>query len=183
MEEEGHSDTDDYSEEPEENQDPEYSYFRNLNHDYFSIRDATLDWAREVLNYEKSTLKQFGWDIQPINNTYLENEENYEEYLELCEGLDFGIASVVLSLSAVGCRTFWSCNGSESHDEEVPLVDFFCDVEKTDLLKKAAELSGCVFQDGNDRSKEVYGTTLRSILKFAELLIKSEGCIERLNRA
>ena len=183
MEDKDQSDIDDYLDESEENEGSEYSYLRNLNHDYYPIRDATLEWAREVLNYEKSTLEHFGWDIQQISNVYLGNEENYEEYLELCEGLDFGIASVVLSLSAVGCHTFWSCNGSENHVEEVPLVAFFCDVEKMNLLKKAAELSECVFQDGNDGCKEVYGNTIRSMLKFAELLIESEGRIERLNRA
>lgn len=149
------------------------SYIMNLNHEYFLVSDISWREAREVYEYEMGILEKYDWNIKSIMNVELEDDENYETYLEHTGGLDFGIASSVFSLSAAGCQTIWSCNGSEGHIEEFPIIAFRCKESLIEPLSAIARSCGCTLQDGYNGLKELYNTSIQPLMRNAEILIRA----------
>jgi hypothetical protein len=74
---------------------------------------------------------------------------------EFFAALDPGIASATLSLGAVGCIPFWSCNGGAfggEHQSPTPVVKFFAQPEHIPLLVVAADAANVTLaQDEHGR--------------------------------
>jgi hypothetical protein len=109
-------------------------------------------------------------------------DELYESDSHLY-GLDLGVASTVISLSAARCVPFSSCNAGTfcgHHQEVYPLVAFFAKAPMIDLLLRAAteaeigmgnHLFGCLV---------AYADDVRKVRGFAERLIAMRSLFQGL---
>lgn len=111
----------------------------------------------------------------------LENEEDIDADIFTLMGLDPGVASVVIALSAAGCAPFTSCNGGAfggRHHEYYPLVVFFSRPALAPLLLACAEEAdvGLIEREG----VVVYARTIGAMMKFGAALHRRRDEIGRL---
>jgi hypothetical protein len=96
-------------------------------------------------------------------------------------GLDIGVASSVVALSAARCIPFSSCNGGSlggHHHEAFPLVSFFAKVEWISVIVEAAEEANAgVSNSGN--AVVVYAQ-LQDMLTLARGLIARRALFRKL---
>jgi hypothetical protein len=89
-------------------------------------------------------------------------------------GLDVGVASTVVCLSAARCVPFSSCNGGAfggRHQEAYPLVAFFAKAQMVDLLVTAATNANIGLQNHASGCAMAYSDDIRKLRKFAGCLI------------
>ena len=140
------------------------------NREYIDLR--LLSWAEA-----KRTLVAEGRLIARIEQTEeLENSVFRAEEDEEAElfGLDTGVASTVVALSAARCVPFSSCNGGafgSRHHEIYPLVAFYAKPETANLLLAIAG-EVCIGLETNGYGFLVlYSDDIRKFPKFAEAMI------------
>jgi hypothetical protein len=79
------------------------------NRDYEDLRaDCSWKRAKEAVEYESSLLQRHAAS-HDILGEY--EDEECEETMDALLGLDVGVASAVIALTAGGCITHSSCNG------------------------------------------------------------------------
>src|SRR6266550_1200883 len=88
----------------------EASQFRLANHDYGRIR-ASWRVAKNALNIERAIINRLEMASDFENEYHTVSDELYDDEDVPLQCLDIGVASVVLSLSGLGCHTLSSCNG------------------------------------------------------------------------
>lgn len=119
------------------------------------------------------------------NDTDVDNDDDNEVDDELYEklyGLDLGVASVVLALSAAGCVPFASCNGGPGHHELYPVVVCWARPQRVlDLLEIADEV-GCGLENADDGAVLVYADDVLKMLAFARVLIGRRKGLRNLRR-
>ena len=128
------------------------SQFRIDNHDYRRIRCTWSD-AKAVFEFEQEILKRLHEAADLDQEYFTVSDELYDDEDQILQGLDLGVASVVLVLAAMGCVTVTSCNGGvfgDSHHEEYPLIVFYAQAKDTNCLLDAAKTArvGILNQDG-----------------------------------
>jgi hypothetical protein len=104
-------------------------------------------------------------------------EEWYEEPPELY-GLDLGVASSVVALSAAHCIPFSSCNAGTFggyHHEDYPLVAFYARPPALDLLLACAEKAGIGLVAENTGELVAYAADVLHMRAFANALIQSRN--------
>lgn len=95
------------------------------------------------------------------------------------EGLDLGVASAVIVLSAVGCYTAASCNSWEGHAESHPLIWFWCRRYQVADLLAAAEVAGCGLINHDEGDMLLYGRSVREMYRFARELFDRRDSLAR----
>lgn len=91
-------------------------YARN----YLDLRGVSWSMVRDAIEFEEEVLSRFDWDADSAQEHLVDSD-----YLVITHGLDVGVASAVLALSAAKCASVTSCNGGAGHLEAYPLVAFF----------------------------------------------------------
>ena len=89
-------------------------------------------------------------------------------------GLDVGVASTVVCLSAARCIPFSSCNGGAfggRHQEAYPLVAFFAKAQMVDLLLTAATNADIGLENHASGYAMAYSDDIRKLRNFAGHLI------------
>jgi hypothetical protein len=138
-----------------------------VNHHYGDLRGCTLEELSEVLEFETSgfdALEREGFSDEAV-------EELDEEWIEsfLLPGIDFGVASAVAALSALGCVPITSCRGkslSDGHSHDAPTVCFYCEEAIVPLVVRFAEASGVSVENNSDML-ELYSADVRLMPAFA----------------
>jgi len=131
------------------------------------MRGLTWDDAYETLKLEKELIDRYPGDLNDAEETMFETEEDVSGLY----GLDLGIASTVVALSAAGCAPVASCNGAPGHHEAYSLVAFYCRKGRVKDILKATEISNCGLYNGESRALVAYGENVGTLMQFAEVLI------------
>jgi len=143
------------------------------NRSYLDLRDFT--WAEAARLYEKEA--QLIERLEAAADLDAEYELIEDELYEDDEGLfglDIGVASAVLALSAAGCIPCSSCNGGAyggSHNELYPVVGFYAKARQIDLLLRCAEEAAVGMEHGPQGAVIVYADDIRRMPVFANTLI------------
>ncbi len=152
------------------------------NRDYADLRRLPWLEARRVYSVEEKIIAR----IEASQDTDEEYELVVEELNEDSNGiygLDIGVASAVVALSAARCIPFSSCNGGAfggSHHESHPVVAFFAQPEITPLLLECAEEAGSGLSMSEFGSLIVYADDIRNMRAFACALIKRKTAFRKL---
>jgi hypothetical protein len=141
------------------------------NREYADMRRMAWREYREVAAYEFALVAQLENLDDDGRSDLLDALENDDEIMALM-GLDPGVASVVIALSAARCAPFTSCNGGafgDRHHEHYPIVGFFCREPLIPLLLACAEAAsvGLVCQGGG---LLVYSRTIADMMAFGSAL-------------
>src|SRR5271163_2404135 len=102
-------------------------------------------------------------------------EEEYDESAVKLYGLDIGVASSVVALSAARCVPFASCNGAAfggRHHEVYPLVAFYAKPPTADLLLAVATEADIGIENGAYGSLVVFSDDVRKFPRFADAMIR-----------
>jgi hypothetical protein len=91
-------------------------------------------------------------------------------------GLDIGVASTVVALSAARCVPFTSCNGGAfgaAHYERYPLAAFFAKRATAELLLEKAAEADIGLEQGGNGCVVAFSDDIRKFRRFAEIMIRS----------
>lgn len=146
------------------------------NREFIDLSDLTWSEAEEALEQEEGLIRRIADAAAlPLSELDIDAELDEGEYIGWLEEpwgcLDLGIAGVVASLSAAGCLTVSSCNGSRGHRESHPLVAFHCKRALLPILLECAERAECGMVNSSDGTAVVYATNVYSLLTFAREII------------
>ena len=133
---------------------------------YGDMRGETWGDASETLEMEREFLALMLGDLSAAEAA-LCAEDRFE-----LNGLDLGVASAVVALSAANCAPIASCNGGAGHHEDYPCVAFYCPKVRLPDLLKAAALTGCGLESGGSGRVLLYADNVEPLLLFAEKLIE-----------
>ena len=129
--------------------------------------------ARRVFSVEGEYITRIETSADPDEEYDLIEDELYDDP-EGIYGLDIGVASTVVALSAARCIPFSSCNGGAfggSHHEFHPVVAFFSRRQTAPLLLECAEETNSGLVSENTGNLVVYADDIRNIRAFACALI------------
>ena len=139
---------------------------------YEDLRRQPWWLYREALAYEQAFIRNFETAADDdARADLLEALDEDEASACLC-GLDPGVASCVLALSASRCAPFTSCNGGAfggRHLESYPLVSFFVRPALAPHLLSCAEEVDVGLLDYAG-ALQVYARKITHMLDFAEIL-------------
>jgi hypothetical protein len=136
---------------------------------YADLRRLSWTEAKRVFELEGELIARM--EIAEEIDTEWEaiEEELFESDANLL-GLDLGVASTVVCLSAVRCVPFSSCNAAAfggRHQEAYPLVAFYLRPQLVDLLLTAAVEAGIGFEDNEYGYVVAYADDVRKLRRFA----------------
>lgn len=152
------------------------------NRNYVDLRRLPWLEARRVYSVEEKIFARIEASQDPDKEYELVVEELYEDPYDIY-GLDIGVASAVVALSAARCVPFSSCNGGAfggSHHESHPVVAFFAQPETTPLLLECAEEANSGLSMGKFGNLVVYADDIRNMRAFAHALFKRRSNIRKL---
>ena len=144
------------------------------NHQYMDLQHLTWAEARRVFDLEARIFnkldnsKEAEFELCQIEN------ELHCEFDNHLYGLDLGVASTVIALSAVGCIPVSSCNAGAfggTHYEEHPLVAFYASRALIPSLLDTAAKSGAGLENSDAGMLIVYANDIRVMRVFAQTLI------------
>lgn len=144
------------------------------NRDYYDLRGQHWSDVGDVLREEHELIARIEQAEDPDEESEL-IEEEFTEDPGVMMGLDLGVASAVVALSAAGCVPFASCNGGAFgglHHESHPLVAFLARREHVPLLLEAAERSGVGMESDEVGEVMVYADDIRRMPLFAAKLLE-----------
>ena len=142
------------------------------NREYENLGGITWSEVEETLGYESRELERHGADQAIVEEC--EDDDSVMEATEYLKGLDLGVASSVLALSAAQCVTFSSCNGGalgDFHHERHPLVSFFPKRKWIPVLLECARKSGTGLENQDGGALQLYADDLRKMVVFAKELL------------
>lgn len=157
------------------------------NRQYVDMRDCDWDDYEDAAVCEADLIARLeGLEDDDARCELIEAWESYDDPdvdVFALMGLDIGVASVVLALSASGCAPCTSCNGGafgDSHHESHPLVVFFSRQPLAPLLLECAEEAGVglVRQAGG---LMVYSQTIGAMQAFGVALHRRRDEIHAIN--
>ena len=152
------------------------------NRSYLDLRRLTWLEARRVYSIEGEHIARI--EASPIpEQEYDHIEDELYDDPEGIYGLDIGIASTVVALSAARCIPFSSCNGGTfggSHHELHPVVAFFSRPETFSLLSECAEKTNSGLSLGQMGNLIVYVNDIRNMRAFAWALISRRSFFRNL---
>ncbi|MDP9223923.1 MAG: hypothetical protein M3P18_08710 [Actinomycetota bacterium] len=152
--------------------------------DYSPMWGATFEEAHDCLSWERALLARLPQrthqaEEELLNGALDETDEGgpYPNW-----GLDLGVGSAVLALSATGCATLISCSGhfGEGHWIDFPMVQFAADAARVEILLEVAESADCGMTNSAQGLVAVWSRTIDEMLDFAEALLSSEARCKQL---
>jgi hypothetical protein len=155
----------------------------DCNREYRDLRGASWEDASRVLALEESLLERLKSADDLATTLDSISDELYEDDEGLW-GLDIGVASTVMSLSAAGCIPSTSCNGGcfgDHHHESYPLVSFYAKPAWVPYLLAAAEEAKVGLINEDSGSILVYADNISSMMLFASTLIARRREFGKLN--
>jgi hypothetical protein len=143
------------------------------NREYCDLRD--LEWidAEEVFASESELISRIETAEDPERAYEDIDEESYEEPERLM-GLDIGVASLVVALSAAGCVPFSSCNAGAfggSHREWHPVVVFCARKAAIGPLLECAERAGAGLIRDESGHLIAYANDIRKMRLFTRAVM------------
>jgi hypothetical protein len=150
----------------------------NFNRAYQHLRGAPWKEVNRILALEKSLLNE--GSSSEVTSEDSAKEEDEDE--ALLYGLDLGVASAVLALSASGCVPISSCNGAPNHSEAYPLILFRCRRARLPDIVAVAETTGCGLENGSDGTVILYADTTSRLISFAEELFSERRALSPVRR-
>ena len=147
---------------------------RNLgcNRSYVDLRGCSWPQFDRVFELESQLIARLMAASDRAEEYNAIEDELYEDDEGLL-GLDIGVASAVVALSAAGAIPFSSCNAGAyggSHHEEHPLVAFFAKPKQLVFLLEAAEEAGVGLEGDSSGAVVLYADDIRNMPKFASAL-------------
>jgi hypothetical protein len=144
------------------------------NRSYFDLRGVGWRAVSEMIVTERRVMRQ----LQTAPDMVAAYENLKEQWEEDCEfplwGLDLGVASAVVALSAARCIPFTSCNagafGDGPHPESYPLVAFYMRRATAQLIIDSASSTCVGLHQDSYGTVHVYARTVSDLHKFAEAL-------------
>jgi hypothetical protein len=144
---------------------------------YLDLRRLSWAEAKRVFALEGELIAR----IEAAEDTDAEYEaiedELYESDVHLF-GLDLGVASTVVSLSAARCLPFSSCNAGAfggRHQEAYPVVAFYTRPQMVDLLLASAAAAEIGLEGGCYGYVVAYADHIYEFRRFAESLINKRS--------
>jgi hypothetical protein len=161
------------------------SHLRIDNHDFDPIR-CTWQEAEDVFDLETDLLERLEQSKNFHDEFMLVSDELYEDVDQPLRGLDFGIASVVLSLAAMKCFPIYSCNGGcfgEFHHAKYPTVVFYAAPRHAETLLNAARNSGVGIGHSDTGGIIVWANDIHHMHQFARELMTGRTKSRRRTKA
>lgn len=153
------------------------------NRSYTDLRRMPWSEAHRIYAYESDLIARISSAEDPDDEYYVVEDELYEDP-EGILGLDIGVASAVVALSAARCIPFSSCNAGAfggDHHETYPLVAFYARPAHAPLLIKYATKTDCGLENGSRGCVVLYAANVENIRKFAAEVISQSNEFGRLN--
>ncbi|MFN7107001.1 MAG: hypothetical protein ACK4MY_02160 [Brevundimonas sp.] len=146
------------------------------NQQYQDLRSIGWDLVAEALIREKALFKRFAAaaDIDAEAERYLEEIEMATFPDEDFWGLDIGVISAVMALSALGAVTVSSCNAGGfggHHVEHFPLVAMFLPRALADEVFEVAEAADVGLDMTEGGLVRLYGRTDFDLHRFGEVAL------------
>jgi len=157
------------------------------NHFYQDLRGFDWDKVRTTIVIERRLVSDFqaaGSEaeglsvIAALRESRSGDRDNDPWSNDPLWGLDAGICSTVMSLSATGCIPFSSCNGGAfggTHVGGCPVVAFFMPREVVSVLLDCAAEAGIGVRPFGDGRVQVYASRVQHMIDFAERLLSRLG--------
>jgi len=153
------------------------------NRQYEDLRNMSWVLVQEAFDAEQAAIKEFiltwrdGDDEAEFDDD--DEEDDWEQgELDPLWGLDMGVASAVLALSAAGCVPFTSCNGGAfggGHYEKYPLVGFYLPLQLATILPRIVAEAGVGLYQHGGGVFQVYANEIPAMMRFAERMLAHQG--------
>jgi hypothetical protein len=155
--------------------------FESLNRDYVDLRMLSWSEARSIFELEGRLIGRF--EQIRTRTDALALRSDYARVDHELFGLDLGVASTVVALSAARCIPIGSCNAGAfggKHTHPSPAVGFWCRRTAVPLLVKAAREARVALL--NHRHGEVFvnGATILRMRNFAWQILEKQPEFEAL---
>jgi hypothetical protein len=154
-------------------------YGLGQNREYVDLRRFTWGAVERILRYERSLMDR----LKPADRSLEELEEELEETNDRLFGLDVGVASAVVALSASRCVPFTSCNAGAfsdgGHFEVYPLVAFYAKPPWVPILLATADRAR-IGLTNNGGAVVAFVDDIYKLAQFAKGLYQRRGEINRL---
>lgn len=141
------------------------------NRDYVDLRGRTLADLEVQLSLEAAAYDLLA--AQDYSARAVDTVEQMQRHSFDVPMLDFGIASTVVALSALGCVPVMSCRGRSlgvhAHQYPAPMTTFYARANHVPVLLRAAEVAD-VSLVNTGAKLEVYSEDLRKMHGFATAL-------------
>lgn len=145
------------------------------NRAYSDLRGLTWKEAKETLAIELELIRRIELADDPKQEADSIDDELYEDFGGGMHGIDTGVASTVVALSAGKSVPYASCNGGAfggHHHEKYPLVAFYARAENLKTLLEAAAEAEIGLCNGPEGSLVAYADDVRNMPAFAQALIQ-----------
>jgi hypothetical protein len=150
---------------------------------YADLRRLSWSEARRVYELETKLIARVEAAENPAEEWTFIEDELYEEPDEHLYGLDLGVASSVVALSATRCVPFSSCNAGAfrgHHYEIYPLVAFFARPLMVDVLLLCAREANTGLEVGERGCVVAYADDIRAFRSFAMALTAHRAAFRAL---
>jgi len=145
------------------------------NRAFTDLRGMTWADLAETLEIERAVLARLEAAIDLAAEYEAVSDELLLEYgAEGLWGLDPGVASAVIALSALGAIPVASCNGGVlggDHQEEYPLAAFYLSPTAARHVVHLVDVASIGLLIDNDGRVQVYDQSYRGLVRFAELAL------------
>jgi hypothetical protein len=141
---------------------------------YIDLRRLSWTEARRVLAEEASVIARTEKAGNAEDECSIIEEESYESEVDLY-GLDIGVASTVVALSAARCVPFSSCNAGAfggTHHENYPVIAFYAKPKTADLLLVIATEVDVGIENGTYGCVVMFSNDIRKFPRFADAMIR-----------
>lgn len=157
-----------------------WSVFREYSPAYFG---ATWDEARACISWERALLARLDIRSRETEEALLD-ELDEEAFQQPCAGLDLGVGSVVVALSAAGCAPLTSCSGhfGEGTWSQCPLVKVASDEARARILLGIAKLTNCGIANSDEGSGalELWARSIDETVAFADELCRHSSAFDSI---
>lgn len=147
------------------------------NRAYMDLRRFSWTDARRALAEEGQLIARIE-NAEDPKEEYSIIEEDYDESGVALYGLDMGVASTVIALSAARCVSFSSCNAGAlggNHHEVYPVVAFYARPEAANLLLEIAAEVDVGIENGEYGCLVMFSDDIRKFPKCADAMIHRRG--------
>jgi hypothetical protein len=144
------------------------------NRAYTDLRRLSWTDAKSALADEAQLIARIVNAADP-EDEYSTIEDEYDESEVDLYGLDIGVASTVVGLSAARCVPFSSCNAGifgGNHHEAYPVVAFYAKPETANLLLAIANEVDIGIENDGYGSLVMFSDDIRKFPMFADAMIR-----------
>jgi hypothetical protein len=152
------------------------------NRDYVDLRRVSWTQVKRALPFELALMNSLRGSRDAAED--YEDDQRNEDINEILLGLDVGVASAVMALSASRCVPFSSCSGGafsrRTHFEEHPLVAFYARLPWLPLLLTVAESAEIGMTNGPSGAVVAFADDVYKFTRFASTLYDRRHKINNL---